>query len=178
MHSRGKNMTQEPATLYKLIILYILNKANFPMTNSQIGNFILDKGFTDFLTLQQVIIALGEANLISSKTIGNRTLIDLTNDGANTLAFFSNRIPNAIKEDIHTFLSDNSIELKNEISILSNYYKTTAGNYEANLLAKEKNQVLFNLKLGVPTEALAISICENWAEKNESIYKYITKQLF
>jgi hypothetical protein len=148
------------------------------MTNSQLGNFILDKEYTDFLTLQQVIISLVESNLISSKTIGNRTLISLTEDGENTLSFFGNRIPNAIKEEIHTFLEENSIELKNEISILSNYYKTTDGNYEANLVAKEKNQTLIDLKLGVPTEALAISICENWTEKNESLYKYIAQELF
>ena len=171
-------MTQEPETLYKLIVLFILSKANFPMTNSQIGNFVLEKDYTDFLTLQQVVIGLVESNLISSKTIGNRTLISITGDGENTLSFFGNRIPNAIKEEILAFLSDNSIELKNEVSILSNYYKTTDGNYEANLVAKEKNQILIDLKLGVPTEALAISICENWTEKNEIIYKYIAKQLF
>jgi len=171
-------MTQEPETLYKLIVLFILSKANFPMTNSQIGNFVLEKDYTDFLTLQQVVIGLVESNLISSKTIGNRTLISITDDGENTLSFFGNRIPNAIKEEILAFLSDNSIELKNEVSILSNYYKTTDGNYEANLVAKEKNQILIDLKLGVPTEALAISICENWTEKNEIIYKYIAKQLF
>lgn len=171
-------MTQEPATLYKLIVLYILNKATFPMTNSQLGNFILEKDYTDFLTLQEVLIELVESNLISSKTIGNRTLISSTDDGKNTLSFFGNRIPNAIKEDINAFLSDNSIELKNEVSILSNYYKTTDGNYEAELLAKEKDQILIHLKLGIPTEALALSICENWTSKNELIYKYITEQLF
>lgn len=171
-------MTQDPATLYKLIILYMLNKANFPMTNAQVGNFILDKEYTDFLTLQQVIVELVESNLISSKTVGNRTLLDLTEDGKKTLDFFDNRIPNAIIDDIHTFLKEHSIELINEVSILSNYYKTTDGSYEANLIAKEKNQTLIDLKLGVPTEALAISICENWVANNEDIYQYIASKLF
>ena len=34
----------EAFTLYKLIILYILDKVDFPLTNSQISEFVLDKG--------------------------------------------------------------------------------------------------------------------------------------
>lgn len=171
-------MTQEPAALYKLIILYMLNKSSFPMTNAQVAGFILDKEYTDFLTLQQMIVELVESALISSKTIGNRTLLDISDEGKKTLDFFDNRIPNAIIDDIHSFLTEHAIELVNEVSILSNYYKTTDGNYEANLIAREKNQTLVDLKLGVPTEELAISICENWNTKNEDIYQYIASKLF
>ena len=34
----------EPLTLYKLIVLYMLEKVNFPLTNGQISAFILDQG--------------------------------------------------------------------------------------------------------------------------------------
>ena len=34
----------ETFTLYKLIILYMLNKVDFPLTTSQISEFVLDKG--------------------------------------------------------------------------------------------------------------------------------------
>ena len=34
----------EPLTLYKLMILYMLEKSEFPLTNAQISGFILDKG--------------------------------------------------------------------------------------------------------------------------------------
>lgn len=33
-------------TLYKLIILYMLTKVNFPMTNAQISDFILGEEYT------------------------------------------------------------------------------------------------------------------------------------
>ena len=42
-------------TLYKLIILYMLDRVDFPLTNSQISEFILDKGYTDYFKLQQAI---------------------------------------------------------------------------------------------------------------------------
>ena len=40
--------------LYKLMVLYMLNKVDFPLTNSQISEFILDKGYTNYFTLQQM----------------------------------------------------------------------------------------------------------------------------
>lgn len=43
----------EPFTLYKLIILYMLDRVDFPLTNSQISSFLLDRGYTNYFTLQQ-----------------------------------------------------------------------------------------------------------------------------
>ena len=35
-------MAMDSATLYKLMILYMLNKVDFPLTNSQISEFFLE----------------------------------------------------------------------------------------------------------------------------------------
>ena len=42
-------------TLYKLIVLYMLQKVDFPLTNSQISEFVLDKEYTNYFTLQQAL---------------------------------------------------------------------------------------------------------------------------
>ena len=39
-------MEQEQLTLYKLMILYLIEKVDFPLSNSQISEFILEKGYT------------------------------------------------------------------------------------------------------------------------------------
>ncbi|HIR76314.1 MAG TPA: DUF4364 family protein, partial [Candidatus Choladousia intestinipullorum] len=59
----------EPFTLYKLIILYMLQKVDFPLTNSQISEFILDRGYTTYFTLQSVISELIESEMIHQETI-------------------------------------------------------------------------------------------------------------
>ena len=56
----------EPFTLYKLIILYMLDRVDFPLTNSQISSFLLDRGYTNYFTLQQAFSELEEANLASA----------------------------------------------------------------------------------------------------------------
>ncbi|MBO5031881.1 MAG: DUF4364 family protein [Lachnospiraceae bacterium] len=171
-------MTQDPLTLYKLIVLYMLNKVKFKLTYSQISGFILEKEYTNFITLQQVISDLQDAELIKADTLMNRTYFSITEEGKNTLSYFGSRIGDAIINDIDTFLSEKHLELKNEASITANYYKATSGEYETELIAREKDIELVHIKLSVPTEDMAETICDSWYNKNQKIYKYLMEELF
>lgn len=108
----------------------------------------------------------------------NRTFFSITDEGRSTLSYFENRIGDAIIDDIDSFLAERHLELKNEASIIAKYYKTTSGEYEAELIAREKEIELVNIKISVPAEEMAKSICENWYDKNEQIYKYLMETLF
>lgn len=156
----------------------MLNKVSFPMTTAQISDFILDKEYTNFLTLQQVINEITDAGLISAQSIGNRTHLLLTDEGRETLRFFENRISDAIKHDIDTYFRENEFAIRNEVSILADYYKSTSGEYEAHLVAKDRGIKLVDITLSVPLEEIAASICDNWQQKNEAIYQYLTRELF
>lgn len=169
---------QDPLTLYKLIILYMLNRVDFPLTRTQISDFILNKEYTNFLTLQQVIGELIDAGLVTAETIRNRTQLILTDDGTQTLEFFGNQISSSIKEEIDDYLKDNEMVLRNEVSVLSDYYKSTSGEYEARLVAKDKGINLIDITISVPLEETAASICDNWQKKNQDIYQYLVGQLF
>ena len=63
----------ETFTLYKLIILYMLSKVDFPLTNAQISDFILGKGYTTYFTLQKALSELTESGLIREETTHNRS---------------------------------------------------------------------------------------------------------
>lgn len=168
----------DPLTLYKLIVLQMLSRVDFPLTRTQISDFILEREYTTFLTLQQVFSELIDAGLISAQSIGNRTHLLMTKDGAQTLSFFGNQISSAIKNEIDEYLKENEIKLRNEVSILSEYYKSTSGEYEAHLVAKDKNISLIDLTVSVPLEETAAAICNNWQKKNQEIYQYLIGQLF
>ncbi len=171
-------MNQEPTTLYKLIVLYMLDRVDFPLTTAQISEFILDKEYTNFLTLQTVISELVQTGLAESKTTLNRTRLQLTDEGRETLRFFENRISDAIKLDIQEYFKNHKLEMRNESSIQSNYYKLVNGEFEARLVAKDKDVELVSICISVPTPELAASICNNWQKKNKEIYQYLTEQLF
>lgn len=171
-------MLQDPLTLYKLIVLYMLNRVTFPLTTAQVSDFILEKEYTNFLTLQQVINELTDAEMISTQSIRNRTHLAITEEGRETLNFFQNRIGEAIKNDINSYFRENEFTLRNEVSVLGDYYKSTSGEYEAHLVAKDRGIKLVDITLSVPSEDMAATICDKWQNKNQEIYMYLTKELF
>ena len=171
-------VSQESLTLYKLIVLYMLDKVAFPLNQSQISEFILDKGYTNYLTLQQVISELIETNLITAHTTLNRTQLTITKEGKDSLGYFEGRISDAIKSEILDYFKENSMELRNEVSVVSNYYKSVNGEYEAVLTAKDGDSTLVEIKLSVPTPQIASEICDNWSKRNQEVYQTLTRMLF
>ncbi len=169
---------QDPLTLYKLIVLYMLNRVTFPLTKNQISDFVQEKEYTNFFTMQQVMAELIDTGLISAKTVRNRTHLVITDEGSETLQFFGNRINDAIKKDIEEYLAKKEFELRSEVAVQGDYYKSVSGEYEAHLLAKEKGITLVDITLSVPSEDIASSICDNWQKKNETIYQYLIAELF
>lgn len=156
----------------------MLDRVSFSMTKSQVSDFVLGKEYTNFLTFQQVISELIETNLISADSIRNRTHLAITDAGRETLDFFGNRISEAIKKDVDSYFAEHEYALRNEVSVLGDYYKSTSGEYEARLIAKDRGIKLVEITLSVPTEDIAASICDNWQRKNQEIYEYLTTRLF
>lgn len=171
-------MLQDPLTLYKLIVLYMLNRVTFPLTKAQVSDFILEREYTNFLTLQQAIGELTDAGMISPQVMGNRTNLVITDEGIQTLHYFDKRIGDSIKQDIDTYFKENELALRNEVSVQGSYYKSTSGEFEARLTAKDRDITLVDITLSVPTEELAASICDKWQGKNEIIYQYLIQELF
>ena len=62
----------EALTQYKLIILYMLEKANAPLTNTQISVFILEKEYTTYFTLQQALSELVASALVRTESSQDR----------------------------------------------------------------------------------------------------------
>ena len=167
----------EPFTLYKLIVLYMLHKVDFPLTNSQISEFVLDRGYTTYFTLQSVLSELTQSEMIRQETIRNRSYFTITESGEETLRYFQNRVSLAIRDDIEEYLRENKMKLRDEVSILADYYKNTADEYSVRCVVKEKYSNPIELTVTVPDEAQAETICRNWRQKCQGIYEFVMKEL-
>lgn len=108
----------EPITLYKLIVLYMLHKVDFPLTTSQISSFILDRDYTSFFTLQSVLSELSETGMIRLEKIRNTSYYTITDSGQDALHYFQGRISADIREDIDRYMQENKIQLRDEVSII------------------------------------------------------------
>lgn len=155
----------------------MLEQVDFPLTTAQVSEFILEQGYTNFLTLQQALSELTDAGLIHTQTIRNRTRLTNTKEGSETLHFFGNRISDAIREDIAKYFTEQEIMLRNEVNITADYYKSTSGEYEVRMVARDKDYLLVDLILSVPDEAMAQQMCEKWDKQNQNIYQYLMTQL-
>ena len=152
----------ETFTLYKLIILYMLSKVDFPLTNAQISDFILGKGYTTYFTLQKALSELTESGLIREETTHNRTLYHLTEEGDESICFFENKISDAIKK---------------EVSVKSDYYRNTNGEFSVHCQVIEHAMPLIDLTVTVPSREEAETMAANWNARNQEIYAYIMTHL-
>ena len=106
-----------------MIVLYMLRRCDVPLSKSQIYDFILEKEYTTFLTLQEVFSELATSDLLTEKVVANRTYLEITKEGEQTLEFFGNRINPSIREEIDEYLKENRVKLKNEAGIMGDYRK-------------------------------------------------------
>ena len=112
----------ETFTLYKLIVLYMLKKVDFPLTTSQISEFILDKGYTTYFKLQEALSDMVDSELLEVETTHNRTLYHLTENGTETIRFFTNKISSGIQKDINEFLREKPEgRIRSKIRLLSEH---------------------------------------------------------
>ena len=163
---------------YKLIILYMLDRVDFALTNSQISQFILDKGYTDYFTLQETINELLESGFINSKIIRNVSHYEITKAGHEAMDLFDTKLSDAIKLDILHYFEINKILLKNEVSIYADYAPcNSSAGYDVMCTIKDKNDTILDLKIMLPTRDRAIEICDAWSERSQEIYDYLVKNL-
>ena len=75
----------EPFTIYKLTILNMLDKVDFPLTNTQISDFFLEQEYTDYFRVQQVLNDLADSGLIRTESTHSNTQYTITAAGKETL---------------------------------------------------------------------------------------------
>ena len=167
----------EPLTLYKLMILYMLKQVKFPLAGSQISEFFLDKEYTTYFTLQQALSELGESHLIKLESTRNSSRYDITREGEETLSFFGKKISPAIIEDIDTYLKENKVRLRDEVGLVSDYYKSTNQDYIVHCAIREGKAQLLEINISVPDKEQAEHMCGRWNKESQKLYSVIMQSL-
>ena len=170
-------MLAEPMTLYKLMNLYMLHQVNFPLTNAQLSNFFLDREYTTYFTLQQALNELLDAGLVKKETMRNSSRYENTKEGEETLEFFGKNISPAIVSDMDEYLKQNRFRMRNEVGLISDFYKSTNQDYIVHCEVREGKAVLVNLDISVPDKEQAEIMCNHWKDRSQEIYAYVMKSL-
>jgi len=164
-------------SLNKLMVLFLIEKAGLPLSNTQISEFLLDSGYTDYFSLQAYISQMIEANLLKSSKITSHTLYDITPTGVETLDFFQNHIPESTKDDMVLYLSNNKYDIRSKFEVVADYIPEKTGDYTVNCIAREDNTNLIEINLKVTEKDEALKICDTWENSSHEIYKRLLHDL-
>lgn len=170
-------MEQNQLTLYKLMILFLIKKVDFPLSNSQISEFIIDKGYTNYFNVQMCFHELEDEDMLRTKMIRNMSHYYLTDEGNEAIEMFEYQIPNSIKEDISQFLDEKEYELRKETDLEADFYPSKRDEYMVHLQIKEKDTLLLELNLNVVSREQAVHICDHWNKHHSDVYSSLIQKL-
>lgn len=164
-------------SLNKLMILFLIQKAGLPLSNTQISEFLLDSGYTDYFSLQNYLSQMIEANIVKSSKISSHTLYDITPVGIETLEFFENHIPESIKDIMIIYLRNNKYDIRSKFEVFADYIPQKDGDFLVQCIAREDGTNLVELNLRVSEKDEALKICDSWEVKSHEIYKLLLHNL-
>ena len=170
-------MIETSFSLYKLMILYMLDRVDFPLTNAQITDIMLGREYTSYFHLQQVLSEMTDTGLLETETHDHTTFYHATGDGRETLSLFGSEISAEIRSDIDVYLREHAFRLRSESSATADISRAPSGEYAVRCRITEGESVLADLTLEVPTEVAAHVVAENWRKKNAEVYAAVMRQL-
>lgn len=163
----------EPLTTYKLMILALLEDSDSPLSGTQLSDFFLEKDYTNYFTVQEALHELDENAFVKKEATHNNTRYSITPAGAETLSFFSDKLSAGIHEDIREYLSKNQLSIREDASLLADYYKAPGDRYAVRCQLREKENPRIDLTITVPNKEIAEAVCDNWKRQSGHVYEYL-----
>lgn len=154
----------------KLILLYIIKESNYSFTKDQITEFVLEKNYMNFFSIQQYLSELVDAGFIILVENEDKEGYKLLEKGNIALDYFTSKIPNSIKEDLQAEFDLQKIKQKKETQVLAEHYQREDGQYVVNLKLVENDDTLYSLYLTVATIDQVETISNAWQERTDFIY--------
>ena len=163
--------------LYKTIVLTMLRKAEVVLTRAQVMDFVLEAGYTDYMTLQEVIAELVSQALLREETEGGRTFLHLTKEGQETIDALQESLRADIIRQIDDYLTKNRLQMRNEASLRGDYTRRADGTYEVRCDAYENGRRLYGLIIEAPTEDAALGMIDAWKKQSGEIHADLVARL-
>ncbi|WP_250673156.1 DUF4364 family protein [Paraclostridium ghonii] len=169
--------SSEELAYHKLLILYVLERADMNLTNSQITQVILETEVMNYFSLQQFLSQLMDAKFLKIYEDSNKEYYTLTQKGIETLNYFLSRIPTQITEKLDEYIKLNKENLLADTQVKSSFVKQSDNEYIVNLRVIENQSNLIDLNLNVSSEKQAKLICDNWKKNASYMYAEVIQLL-
>jgi len=156
---------------HKLIILHLVQKMGISLSNSEICQFLLNKEYMDYFSVQQYLAELVEAGWLEKTKEHNNTRYTLTDEGEEVINYFQNHVKESVKEDISIYVKENSKRIRAEYAVTANYFPELNGDFLVKCsLCDDDGGPLMEISVSVVSKQQAQQICRNWRKNVSHLY--------
>ena len=161
----------------KVLILYILNQINKPITNDNLYKLILSAIDMNYFYFQQFLLDLISNDYVMHYQKEDNTLYQITEKGKQTLELTEDILPGIIKLQVDTNLKGAMEEVSDESSIIAEYIPKSENYYNITCKIVEKNETIFEIKTFAGSREQAKQIVDNWKSYAIQIYPKLIETL-
>ena len=157
----------------KVLILYILNKIQKPVTSIVLFQLVLSIDDMNYFYFQQFLLDLMENKYITEILQENEKLYKITQSGIKTLELTNDILPGIKKLAIDNKIKPELNEIENSISITSEFEPFGLKEFIVTCKIIENSSTIFEVKTIATDCEQAKKITENWKKNSEKIYPQI-----
>lgn len=161
----------------KLMILYLLEKANCTLNNLQIQRLLYDVEDFNYYYFQHIITELVNQDYVANYKQGDEWLYEITTQGKEVLKLTSDILPGIVKHKLDVIIKEQLSKVQNEVAVTAEYIPENDDEFITSLKITETHKVLFELNIYCASKAQAKLIADNWKIHAAEIYPEIIELL-
>ena len=165
--------TDEKLADNKLLILYILQKVNHPVSYKELLELVISISDMNYFDFHQFLQDLLEDKFILKHYQNNDEIIELTEEGRNALDLTIDMLPGIIKLKVDSNFKQTYNQIKDEFSVYAEYTPISETTFSVKCKIIENGETLFNLESIADSRNQAKQMVDNWNNNAEKIYPEI-----
>ena len=161
----------------KLMILYLLEKANCTLTNVQIQRLLYDVNDFNYYYFQHIITELVNQDYVANYKQDEEWLYEITPLGKQVLELTGNILPGIIKHQLDLVIKDLLSKVQNDVAVTAEYLPESDTEFVTKCKITESHKVLFELDIYCASKEQAKIIAENWKMHANDYYPQIIEMI-
>lgn len=168
-------------TVNKLILLYVLDKMEIPLTENSILEICSSQNnWVNWMDCKDLLVQLIDAKFVyKPNTENDESRYNITVSGRGCLSQFYTKIPASLRDNIAQFAEENKMQYKRNQEYVAKSYKNEDGSYtvDLNILEPLTTESIFRLSLKTDTRHNATAACKKWRELAANVYEYVYSKI-
>ncbi|MCL2216846.1 MAG: DUF4364 family protein [Defluviitaleaceae bacterium] len=168
----------------KLLILYLINLMDLPMSRAQLTDFIIAKDIMNHFILEKNLTDMVEGGFLEATSENaqdiSTTRYTLTEDGITQLDLLNDHIPRPVRNIIDRYVEQNRGKIRKGFEKTAHYFPNVENDefiVKCGVYDDKRGSMLMEISVPVVTREQAKQIQANWNDNYSSIYSRILSAL-